>query len=321
LHVSFRVPNFLPSTNCRKEAYVKKGLIAGAVAAAALWGGAAAAQSTQAEEQDQVQIDREVQVDEDTGTVREKTRIQGELNDTGVIDDDAVGGSSMAGQDDSAPAPRQSMQTEESTPGYVDVDQANEELSEREKKDEGGPDMRGLTVTLGGGVEGYTGQLAPNINPGPGWGVTAGIRPTRSFGVELMYQGAYNTLQGQPVTEVLEGNTGGASFVRNGGQAVLTLGLPTAVQPYALAGVGINRYSVASGAEARGLRDDTAGNVPVGGGLRSHIGDFTVDARAYYNVLFANEFASGLTTERQLLNVDTPRGGSYVGQLQLGTTF
>ena len=44
--------------------------------------------------------------------------------------------------------------------------------------------MRGLTVTLGGGVEGYTQALAPAVSPGPSVGVNANLRPSRVLGLE-----------------------------------------------------------------------------------------------------------------------------------------
>ncbi len=132
--------------------------------------------------------------------------------------------------------------------------------------------MRGLSLTLGGGVEGYTGGLAPELNPGPAYGVQAEFRPTNVFGLELAYSGAVNNLDAR----LRGGSTNSPDLVRNGGQAALTLGLTaTPVQPYVLGGVGFSDYNF-RGAAAE-FRDDTVGNVPVGAGLRTHIGDFTAD--------------------------------------------
>jgi hypothetical protein len=55
------------------------------------------------------------------------------------------------------------------------------------------------------------------------------------------------------------------------------------------------------------------GNVPVGAGLRTHVGDFTVDLRGNYNFLFDQEF-SGVDTG---LN----ETGRYSGTLNVGGTF
>ena len=179
------------------------------------------------------------------------------------------------------------------------------ELSSDEGQRKG--DMRGLTLLVGGGVEGYTGALAPEVNPGASVGVTAAIKPSKVLGIELGYTGAVNNFS----TDV---GGSGPDIIRNGGQAALTLGLTASpVQPYVLGGVGVSRYNVRNGGEALGFRSDTTGNVPVGVGLRTHIGDFTADARVNYNFLLANQFSTGV--ENDLWN------GRYTGTLNLGGTF
>ncbi|HEX8819212.1 MAG TPA: hypothetical protein VF794_04750, partial [Archangium sp.] len=158
---------------------------------------------------------------------------------------------------------------------------------EDEKGKESKSDMRGLTVLLGGGVEGYTGALAPEINPGPSVGVTAALRPSKTFGLELGYSGAVNNLDA-------DAGGSGPDIVRNGAQAAVTLGLTAApVQPYLVGGVGMNWYNIRNG-EALGFRDDTNARIPVGVGLRTHIGDFTADLRGNYNVLLNEDFAPGI---------------------------
>jgi hypothetical protein len=52
----------------------------------------------------------------------------------------------------------------------------------------------GLYVLLGGGAEGYTGALAPSVNPGPAYGATVGYKPTDMLGVELGYSGGLNDI-------------------------------------------------------------------------------------------------------------------------------
>ncbi len=179
--------------------------------------------------------------------------------------------------------------------------------------DEGGDaNMRGLTLMVGGGVEGYTGALAPNINPGPAYGVTAAIKPSKVFGLELGYSGAVNNLD-SPLAADLGGN--GPDLVRNGGQAAVTFGLGAApVQPYVLGGIGFSDYNFRNaGAAAAGFGDDMVGNVPVGAGLRTHIGDFTADLRANYNFLFDQEFAG--------IDTGLNENGRYSGTLNIGGTF
>ena len=193
--------------------------------------------------------------------------------------------------------------------GYEVKDTEKMRLREREvsSSDQGQRkgDMRGLTVLIGGGVEGYTGGLAPEVRPGAAVGVTAALKPSKVLGIEVGYSGAVNNLR-------TDAGGSGPDIVRNGGQAALTLGLTASpVQPYVLGGVGINRYNVRNG-EALGFRSDTNANVPVGAGLRTHIGDFTADARLNYNFLVNNEFAPVAS--------DTWTG-RYTGTVNLGGTF
>lgn len=167
-------------------------------------------------------------------------------------------------------------------------------------------DMRGLSVMVGAGVEGYTGGLAPEINPGATVGVLAAIKPSKVLGLELGYSGAVNNLDADV------GGTG-PDIVRNGAVANLTLGLSAApVQPYVLGGFGMNWYNIRNG-EALGFTDDTSSRIPVGVGLRTHIGDFTADARVNYNVLLNEGFAP--------VADDRLTTGSYQGTLNLGGTF
>jgi len=179
-------------------------------------------------------------------------------------------------------------------------------------KKESKADMRGLTLMVGGGVEGYTGALAPEINPGPAYGVTAAIKPSKVFGLELGYSGAVNNLD-ERVGGL--GDTSGPDLVRNGGQAALTLGLGAApVQPYVLGGVGFSDYNFrGAGATGAGFSDDTVGNVPVGAGLRTHVGNFTADLRANYNFLFDQDFVG--------VDDGFSENGRYSGTLNIGGTF
>ncbi len=178
-----------------------------------------------------------------------------------------------------------------------------------ENKDQGQEkaDMRGLSILVGAGVEGYTGGLAPEINPGAALGVTAAIRPSKVFGLELGYSGAVNNL---------DADVGGSGpdIVRNGAVANLTLGLTAApVQPYVLGGFGMNWYNIRNG-EGLGFRDDTSSRIPVGVGLRTHIGDFTADARVNYNFLFGEDFAPAAVD-------DDAFTGRYTGTINIGGTF
>lgn len=180
------------------------------------------------------------------------------------------------------------------------------EMEEKDKGQEKG-DMRGLSVLVGAGVEGYTGGLAPEINPGATVGVMAGLRPSKVLGLELGYSGAVNNL---------DADVGGSGpdIVRNGAVANLTIGLTAApVQPYVLGGFGMNWLNVRNG-ESLGFSDDTSSRIPVGLGLRTHIGDFTADARVNYNILLSEDFAPAGVD-------DDFTTGSYQGTINLGGTF
>jgi len=210
----------------------------------------------------------------------------------------AVGGSGEQGMDTTAQQP---------PPAYVAPVVVVNENEKTEKKSSA--DMKGVTVSLGGGVEGYTGQLAPVINPGLAYGLNINLRPTRALGFELGYDGAVNNLDRDA------GN--GADLVRNGGHAALTLGLtPTAVQPYVLGGVGINHYNARNTSV---LKDDTSGYIPLGIGLRTHMGHFTADLRGTWSAMFDNEIASVET--QSIVGVDIDKAGRLAGLLQVGSTF
>jgi hypothetical protein len=182
----------------------------------------------------------------------------------------------------------------------------------QEVKTESKANMRGLTVTVGGGLEGYTGGLAPEINPGPAFGVQAELRPSRVLGIELGYSGAVNELDDRVAPL---GGTDGPDLVRNGGQAALTVGLTAApVQPYLLGGIGFSDYNFrVAGSSFGNFSDDTVGNVPVGAGIRTHIGSFTADLRANYNFLFDQDFSG--------VDSDFNENGRYSGTLNIGGTF
>ncbi|WP_223758808.1 hypothetical protein [Myxococcus sp. RHSTA-1-4] len=172
---------------------------------------------------------------------------------------------------------------------------------------------KGVYALIGGGAEGYTGQLAPAVNPGLSYGATVGLRPWAYFGFELGYTGGVNDVDPGD-----GGISGGADIVRNGGQAVVVGSFTdTKLQPYALTGVGIDNYNIQNDnlGELLGYDDDTSAFVPAGLGLRYQMGDLiTADARVSYNFLLGQDFAPS-TLE--------PGGGDgrYNVLLSLGGTY
>ncbi|MBM4381027.1 MAG: hypothetical protein FJ086_17275 [Deltaproteobacteria bacterium] len=222
-----------------------------------------------------------------------------------------MGGSGEAGM---LPPPQTHVNVNVETPAAPAEAAAPVADREKERRPSGGPQTRGLTLTVGGGVEGYTGSLDSQLRPGPAWSVNANIRPTRVLGLELGYNGAVNNARNGDLTS-------GADVVRNGGQAVATLGLAAAaVQPYVLGGVGLSRYNVRGGDNTR-FRGATTGHMPLGAGLRTHAGLFTADARFAYNVLFDEDFIVTGTESRDFAGINTVNGGRYLGALNLGGTF
>jgi len=162
----------------------------------------------------------------------------------------------------------------------------------------------GPYVLLGGGVDGFTGGLGDEVKLGPTWGATAGVTGKR-LGFELGYSGSINDARGP-------GGAGdGVDIVRNGGQAAVKVNLTeTALHPYVMGGIGLERYSVRNG-ENIGFADDTSGFVPAGAGLRWNLGNtITADARVSYNFMFSDEFAPGDVGGNRLQGMLT-LGGTY----------
>lgn len=201
-------------------------------------------------------------------------------------------------------------------------------MDDDDEKDRGKSDARGVTVLLGGGVETYTGDLAPQLNAGPSWGVGVALKPVGALGLELGYTGAINSVQGS--SGLVPDNSGTirsdvdneADILRNGGSAIATIGLgPAPFQPYLLGGIGVDWYNARNAEAAGRFRDDTVGSIPLGLGFRTHVGDFTADLRGVYGVLFNQGFAPAEgNTRLSEIGSETPTG-RFGAQLRLGATF
>jgi hypothetical protein len=178
-------------------------------------------------------------------------------------------------------------------------------------------DMQGVSVLVGGGLEGYTFDLSPQIDPGVAYAARAILRPTRVLGLEVAYQGSVHEVDAPLLGD--QGLVDGADLVRNGGQVALTVGLTaTPVQPYLLAGVGLSNFNFRGGA-LLGYDDDLVGTVPVGVGVRFQSGKFIADARASYSFLFEEDLPGVGTTD--IAGLDFSDAGTYAGTLNIGATF
>jgi len=229
---------------------------------------------------------------------------------TGGSGDQSAGATGQAGATDQSTT-YSSSPSYESSPSYTYVD--NENQGDDKKK----RDMTGISVNALGGVEGYTGSLAPRIDPGAAWGVGIGLQPSRIFGLELGYTGAANNI-----------TDGGGQLIRNGGNVNVKVSLaPTRVEPFVFTGVGLSRVDVRNSGQgilgdnsAGAYRDDIFGQVPMGGGLNFHLGKFTAGARASYNLLFDREFSP--RNQGNSLGIDNnEKADSWTGVINLGGVF
>lgn len=178
--------------------------------------------------------------------------------------------------------------------------------------------LRGVTVLVGAGVEGYTGALNSEVAPGPAIGVSAAFKPSKVIGIEVGYSGAANEISGHGdyATAVISR----ADLVRNSGTALATFGLTASpVQPYLMGGVGIDHYSARSVAQDAGFSSSTGGAIPLGGGIRTHYRGFTADARLGYSILFNDNFAN--VAPRNIVGLSSMDAGRWTGTLMIGSSF
>jgi hypothetical protein len=176
--------------------------------------------------------------------------------------------------------------------------------------------LESASVLIGGGVEGYTGSLSSRLAVGPAWNFILGFHPSSVFGIELAYQGALQSLEGGPA-----GNSGRADIIRHAGQANVTFAFGAwQVQPFVLAGVGINHYSVSDEAKALGFSEGTGGYIPVGGGIRFRAGGAIVDLRGSWQLPFSDPLAPG-GTGQNTLGLNTGSYQRWNASLNIGGTF
>lgn len=155
-----------------------------------------------------------------------------------------------------------------------------------------------FTLQLQGGIEGYSGHLAPRIDPGVTYGMSFAYEPFRFIGFELGYSGAENELvAGQ--SGVDDPNPGAPDMFRNGGYLIVTPGysfkLPATqasyFKPYALGGIGLDRYQMHGITGQLGYSNATVANLPFGAGVKARVGHLSADARVNYAWEFNQRFS------------------------------
>lgn len=183
--------------------------------------------------------------------------------------------------------------------------------------------LREKSVQVGGGVEGYTLNLASRIEPGVTYGVTAGIRPPRLLGLDVGLEAGYSHADNGLDTRGPRGVSGGVALVRDGAYAAASVGLLVSprLRPYVMGGLGFSVYNVRG--TVQGFSDNVVGNVPMGAGLRASLGIFTADARVQYDVLFDERFPAGAPVRNAGGHTELVigRSGRYSGRLNLGVAW
>ncbi len=166
----------------------------------------------------------------------------------------------------------------------------------------------GLYILLGGGAEGYVGDVGTNLNVGPAAGATVGFKHTDFVGREESYSGGLHDINEGP-----GGVSEGADLVRHGANAAATFGITdTKLQPYLLGGIGVETYNVRGVSD--NFVDDTSAFVPAGVGLRYQLGELiSADARVTYNMSLG-DFSTA--ADNSALG-----DGRYQGLLMLGGTY
>jgi opacity protein-like surface antigen len=179
-------------------------------------------------------------------------------------------------------------------------------------------ELRGVSVVVGAGVEGYTGSLAPRVAVGPAWNLLIDFHPTSVLGLELAYVGALNSVK---FDNFGLSTPRGADIIRNGGHAAVTFAFgPWMVQPFVLAGVGVDHYTVNQNARDVGFQSTTAGYLPFGGGIRGQIDHVVVDLRGTWSLPFSDNLFPG-GTGQNTLGLNTGNYGRWNATLNIGGAF
>lgn len=169
----------------------------------------------------------------------------------------------------------------------------------------------GVTTTLGGGVENFTGDTAREFTGLAGaWALRVGLLSRFLLSPELAYIGSAQDLNAA-------GLDPDAVLISNGGEANVRLNILTGMlQPYVFGGIGFRHFSIHN--TDRNLSaiadNDTIGIVPVGGGLMLRIDQFLVDARGTFRFAFEDQMMAAAGATDQGMN-------TWAAELRAGAEF
>ena len=211
-----------------------------------------------------------------------------------------------------------SSQSSQSQQSYSVYGDPSLNAAPAKSQDEIDRELRGVSVVVGAGVEGYTGSLAPRVGVGPAWNLLIDFHPTSVLGLELAYVGAVNSVKFDNFGLI---TPRGADIIRNGGHAAVTFAFgPWLVQPFVLAGVGVTHYSVNQNAQNVGFSSTTAGYIPFGGGIRGQVDRVVIDLRGTWSLPFSDHLFPG-GTGQSTLGLNTGNYGRWTATLNVGGAF
>ncbi|MGQ0507735.1 MAG: hypothetical protein ACT4TC_20730 [Myxococcaceae bacterium] len=158
-----------------------------------------------------------------------------------------------------------------------------------------------FNVFVKGGVGTFTGGLKSAAQAGPAYGVVLNMQPWQIIGFELGYDGSRHVAAAEA----------GAGLYRNGGTALIKLGLPllTRVRPFVGSGIGATYVSTFGASNT--LRNDLMEEIPLMTGLEFNLGALTAGVRGGYRFLLDEDFAQNAPNFGGLVDVTASIGGRF----------
>jgi hypothetical protein len=145
----------------------------------------------------------------------------------------------------------------------------------------------GMSLSLGGGVEGFTsGTLSAAAEPGGAWGITGTFGTRTPVAIAVGYTGSAQAVSGMS----LDGN---ALLVGTAIEADARFNAfaHEALSPYVFVGLAVRRYDLARiDRDSSDVEDsDLVGELPLGGGVAYRFSNLVLDARAQYRLASSSD--------------------------------